>query len=530
MTNYISTPLSTLNADLNAIQTTLSSKADKSEIPEVPEDLSSFTNSPGYATSAYVQEYVDEHGGASGDYLPLSGGTLSGRIYLKASQSQVVGSNAVLTDSESDTINVGSWDESVELTANVTLSVMNAGQDFIDMISNDEEYTGDELTSYTVNARIQFVGPNGFTKTLESSGTIGFGYSYVSDNSILFYDSLDADLGHEDESALVFNELVFNMGRSGSEASFVLRFTVDGGDPYDFPQVNFNYSDIWTVEEIREEVETIEPFVISSELPEVSAFATKAELNTKANESDLTALAHDVEDNYCTNQYASETFATKDELTAYATKTYVQEYVAEHGGGGGGGGDYLPLSGGNLSGRIYLKTTTGEQTIDTSMVVGYYSDEDCNAEISVYASEEYLRSGGGSAGASVNCSVKVYDKTDDVSSDVSIALSPDWSENPDTEEEEYYGTWQVSIGDGEEEDAWNITVTASPTADDGALIASIDWQSSGGIGASATSVPLSNPTADTTVETTTPFVTSADVDAVLGDINSILDSINGEII
>ena len=58
MTNYISTPISVLNADLNAIQTTLSSKADKSEIPEVPEDLSSFTNSPGFATSAYVQEQI----------------------------------------------------------------------------------------------------------------------------------------------------------------------------------------------------------------------------------------------------------------------------------------------------------------------------------------------------------------------------------------------------------------------------------------------------------------------------------------
>ena len=76
MTNYISTPLSTLNEDLNTIQSTLSSKADKSEIPEVPEDLSSFTNSPGYATSAYVQEYVDEHGGGTpsnlSDYVAIS--------------------------------------------------------------------------------------------------------------------------------------------------------------------------------------------------------------------------------------------------------------------------------------------------------------------------------------------------------------------------------------------------------------------------------------------------------------------------
>lgn len=60
MTNYISTPLSTLNADLNAIQTTLSSKADKSEIPEVPTDLSSFTNSPGFATSAYVDTKIGD--------------------------------------------------------------------------------------------------------------------------------------------------------------------------------------------------------------------------------------------------------------------------------------------------------------------------------------------------------------------------------------------------------------------------------------------------------------------------------------
>jgi hypothetical protein len=50
MTNYISTPLSTLNADLNTVQSTLSSKADKSELND-------------YATQTYVQEYVAEHGG-----------------------------------------------------------------------------------------------------------------------------------------------------------------------------------------------------------------------------------------------------------------------------------------------------------------------------------------------------------------------------------------------------------------------------------------------------------------------------------
>lgn len=60
MTDYISTPLSTLNEDLNSVQTALSGKADKSEIPEVPEDLSSFTNSPGYATSAYVDTKIGE--------------------------------------------------------------------------------------------------------------------------------------------------------------------------------------------------------------------------------------------------------------------------------------------------------------------------------------------------------------------------------------------------------------------------------------------------------------------------------------
>ena len=562
----------------------LSEYAKKEEIPEVPTDLSAFTNSPGYltahqslsdyytkqeadgkfltahqdltdyATKEFVQSEISDFvtedaltGLATkeevqavddklsnyaekeeltayaqlsdipevpeGDYLPLSGGTLSGRIYLKASQSQVVGSNAVLTDSESDTIYVGSWDESVELTANVTLSVMNAGQDFIDMISNFEEYTGDELTSYTVNAKIQFVGPNGLNKTLNGSATIGFGYYYVSDNSIDFDDSLDADLGHEDESALVFKELVFNMGNGGSEPCFVLRFNVDGGDQSDFSEQDFGYSDVWTVEEIREETETIEPFVISSELPEVSAFATKAELNTKANESDLTALAHDVEDNYCTNRYVSETFATKNELTAYAQLSDIPE-VPE--------GDYLPLSGGNLSGRIYLKTTTGGQTIDTSMVVGYFSDETCNAEISVYASEEYLRSGGGGGGVFVDCSAKVYDKLDDVSGDVSISLLAYTTEN------EYNGTWS---GESEDNGTWSISLDANPSATGNPLFAHITWQGSGEVGmVDADGFPLSNPTADTTVETTTPFVTSADVDAVIGDINSILDSINGQTI
>jgi hypothetical protein len=50
------------------------------DIPIVPTDLSDFTNSPGYATETWVEEYVDEHGGGGGggDYLPLSGGVVNG--------------------------------------------------------------------------------------------------------------------------------------------------------------------------------------------------------------------------------------------------------------------------------------------------------------------------------------------------------------------------------------------------------------------------------------------------------------------
>lgn len=211
--------------------------------------------------------------------------------------------------------------------------------------------------------------------------------------------------------------------------------------------------------------------------------------------------------------------ADKSELANYAQLSDIPE-VPE--------GDYLPLSGGNLSGRIYLKTTTGGQTIDTSMVVGYYSDEECNAEISVYASEELLRSGNGSR--SVNCYAKVYDKANDVSSDVSIDIFPSMTQDPDTEEEVYVdGTWSGESDDGV---TWSISLDANPSAAVGALVAHITWDDSGNTDAFVDTevAPLSNPTTDTTVETTTPFVTSADVDAVVGDINSILDSINGQVI
>ncbi len=65
MTNYATEPLETLNTDLNAAVAGVDSLS-------------------GYATKTYVQEYVDEHGSA-GDYLPLSGGNVTGRIYLETS-------------------------------------------------------------------------------------------------------------------------------------------------------------------------------------------------------------------------------------------------------------------------------------------------------------------------------------------------------------------------------------------------------------------------------------------------------------
>ena len=501
MTNYISTPLSTLNADLNAIQTTLSSKADKSELAN-------------YAQLSDIPEVPE------GDYLPLSGGNLSGRIYLKTTETRIVGSTCVFTFSATENPYLSFEDQTEEVNIFVSLSVENAGQEFIDMIT-DEEWTG-EGTDYTVKA---YVEANeelyGTTKSTTVTGTVNFGNSHA-DGSITI--DLDFPEYAEDESNLIINEIVF-ADDAGNSPTVHINYTADWVD-YSTAEEYLNAESFWTVETISEEVEVNEPFVLSSEIPEVSAFATKTEVSAKADLTALTALALDVEDNYCTNQYASQTFATKNELTAYATKTYVQEYVAEH--GGGGGGDFLPLSGGNLSGRIYLKTTTGEQTIDTSMVVGYYSDENCNAEISVYTTEEIIRNGGGSAGASANCSAKIYDKTNDISNDVSMVLSPGWSENPDTEEEEYDGTWfgNYDTGDG----IWSINVNAVPEAEV-TINADITWENSEGTAfVNAFVEPLSNPTSDTTVETITPFVTSADVDTVIGDINSILDSINGQTI
>jgi len=81
MTDYISTPISVLNDDLNAVQTTLEAKADKSEITAfITEDALS-----DYATETYVQEYVAEHGGGSVDISAcLSSAEFTSDNYLPA--------------------------------------------------------------------------------------------------------------------------------------------------------------------------------------------------------------------------------------------------------------------------------------------------------------------------------------------------------------------------------------------------------------------------------------------------------------
>jgi len=79
-------------------------------VPDVPTDLSAFENSPGFATSAYVQEYVDEHSG--GDYLPLSGGNLSGRIYLETTTtSSTVVPGETVTVMDTSVLKLSSFEE-----------------------------------------------------------------------------------------------------------------------------------------------------------------------------------------------------------------------------------------------------------------------------------------------------------------------------------------------------------------------------------------------------------------------------------
>ena len=310
MTNYISSPLSTLNDDLNAIQTTLSSKADKSEIPEVPEDLSSFTNSPGYATSAYVQEYVDEHGGASGDYLPLSGGNLSGRIYLKKTETHIVGSACVFTYNSTESPYFGTIDSNVDVHFFVSLSVENAGQEFIDMMANGE-WTGDG-TDYAVKAYVEVTEDwYSTTKSATVTGTVSFGNSH-SAGVIDVY--LDFPEYSEDESNLAINQIIFNDNADSAPVMYIA-FDADS-NYYESTEGYLNDPFIWTIETVSEEVEVNEPFVLSSEIPEVSDFATKAEVSAKADLTALTALAFDVEDNYCTNQYANQTYASKNELSS----------------------------------------------------------------------------------------------------------------------------------------------------------------------------------------------------------------------
>ena len=126
MTNYISNPLSTLNEDLNAVQTTLSSKADKSEL------------------TAYAQ-LSDIPDVPTGDYLPLSGGNLSGRINL-------------ITTAQGDYSYQGTHDfsvdsshasEPIEGTVQLTVSIDQAQHTGTMAIQDNDFIGGTEIVNFT---------------------------------------------------------------------------------------------------------------------------------------------------------------------------------------------------------------------------------------------------------------------------------------------------------------------------------------------------------------------------------------------
>ena len=257
MTNYATEPLSTLNTDLNAAVAgvnSLSGYATKEELTA-------------YATEQYVQDYVDEHSG--GDYLPLSGGNLSGRIYLKKTETIVIPGESYCTIDfdESQTC----WNDLAEdyfnFTAHYEISVLNAGQEFIDMLANYDGYTGESLGQWNVNVYVRLEDTNGILLNpveVETSGTVSFGNAYCN-GSISIYENI-SEL-EEWEASGEITELVFNEGTQGDGPSVHLNFNYNG-DPYNFADDWIGDGANWTVGSTSETttVTTTEPFALSSDV------------------------------------------------------------------------------------------------------------------------------------------------------------------------------------------------------------------------------------------------------------------------
>lgn len=257
MTNYATEPLSTLNADLNtavAGVNSLSGYATKEELTA-------------YATETYVQDYVDEHSG--GDYLPLSGGNLSGRIYLKKTETIVIPGESYCTIifDQSQSFWNDFAEDNFNFTAHYEITVLNAGQEFVNMLANYDGYTGESLGQWNVNVYVRLEDTNGMLLNpveVETSGTVSFGNAYC--NGSISINEYISELEEWEASGEIGN-LVFDEGSGGNGPSVHLEFNYNG-DQSDFADDWIGDGSDWTVHSTSETttVTTTEPFALSSDV------------------------------------------------------------------------------------------------------------------------------------------------------------------------------------------------------------------------------------------------------------------------
>lgn len=193
-------------------------------------------------------------------------------------------------------------------------------------------------------------------------------------------------------------------------------------------------------------------------------------------------------------------YATKEELTAYATETYVQDYVDEH-----SGGDYLPLSGGNVTGRIYLETSipgdrrwkyegSGEDGSFTITTSPDYS----TAQVVLVVFETEM----------INTTINSTSTGSGYYFDTGLI-------NFNLEGDHCHLSCDFTVVDNLTEpmingfETWDFELESELFVNENGA-----WSYSG----------------DLPVETTDPFVLSSELTSAIGSINTILDSINGQIV
>ena len=274
MKDYNTQPLSALNADLNTA-------------------VAAAESLNGYATKESLTAYAQLSDIQGGDYLPLSGGNLSGRIYLKQTETRIVGSTCVFTYRKEASPYFGFIEDGSQIAVVATISVENAGQEFLDMLANWEDYD-ESGTDYQVRASIaaneDWYSTN---KSKTVTGTVSFG-NFYSNGEIAI--NLDFPEYAEDDSNLTINTLHFiDAFGEGQGPEVYIDYTADYQDDM-FDKGPIDFAGDWTIDTVTEEVTINEPFVISSELPQVSAFATREELTAYASASDLQALSTSVGD------------------------------------------------------------------------------------------------------------------------------------------------------------------------------------------------------------------------------------------